>query len=83
MNTVTKNFWMGVSIAVALGILIAVVWACIVWGNRYLQWEHIHPHKHPAHVHQHEHLEHKHPHELIKHDHPFLNHDHKVEIQIH
>ena len=76
MSETTKDFWLGASAFVALGLSIAVIWMALVWGNRYFQWDHAHSHVHPAHEHPHKHAAHQHPHEWPKHGHPH-KHPHK------
>lgn len=76
MDPVTRNFWLGAASLVGLVILIGVVVSALTWGNRYFQWEHVHPHTHPAHEHPHEHKPHEHPHPWPEHGHP---HVHTVE----
>ena len=76
MDPVTRNFWLGAASFVGLGLLIGVVVSALTWGNRYLRWEHVHPHTHAAHDHPHEHKPHQHPHEWPEHGHP---HVHTVE----
>ena len=58
-------------------LFLAIMWsiAGAVYLNRYLQFDHVHDHQHPAHDHAHKHPPHKHPHDWPKHYHP---HTHEV-----
>ena len=69
MNEDTKNFWVGATWFVGLSLLSAVILCLLVWGNRYMQFDHVHDHAHPQHSHVHEHEDHKHPHQWPEHEH--------------
>ena len=77
MNEVTRNFWLGAAWFVTLMLLSAVVMCLLIWGDRYMEFDHSHDHSHPPHVH--EHAEHKHPHQLPDHDH---EHEHRHTHQL-
>ena len=72
MNDDTRNFWHGAAWLVGLILLIALTVSCIVWADRYMDFEHVHA----AHEHEHTHEEHGHPHPVSEHSHEFPEHEH-------
>ena len=69
MDAATRNFWIGATWFVGL----VVIACCLIWVNRYLQFDHVHDHSHPKHEHS---LEHPHEHKLPEHLHKLPDHEH-------
>ena len=57
MERETRNFWAGATWATVIVLVVTCVMFFLVWGNRYMHFEHVHDHVHPPH----EHPEHGHP----------------------
>ena len=63
MERDTRNFFLGATWFVVLISIVAIVIYGLIWGDRYMQFEHTHrTHEHPPHEHSYVVPEHEHPH---------------------
>ena len=68
MDSGTRNFCIATTWFVILAGLSVILAYSIIWGNRYMQFDHLHNHVHAPHEHKHEH-----PHTLPEHEHPHVH----------